>query len=142
MRLMGLDVGDKRIGIALSDEGAIIASPRETLLRKSNAKDITHLLELADREEVSEILVGMPLSLNGSSGPQAQKVARFVEALRARTPITVTCWDERFTTVDAEQALIEGEVSREKRRGLVDRVAAALILQSYLDARRERVLDE
>jgi putative Holliday junction resolvase len=139
MRFMGLDVGDKRIGVALSDESALIASPRETLERRGNQKDIAHLLELARREEVSEILVGMPLKLDGSIGPQADKVSRFVEALRAATPIPITTWDERLSTVGAERAMIEADVSRAKRRGAVDRVAAALILQSYLDAKRAEV---
>ncbi len=136
MRFMGLDVGDQRIGIALSDESALIASPRETLERRGNRKDIAFLLEVARREEVSEILVGMPFKLDGSSGPQAEKVGRFIEALRASTEIPIHTWDERFSTVGAERALIEADVSRAKRRGVVDRVAAALILQSYLDARR------
>jgi putative holliday junction resolvase len=136
MRFLGLDVGDKRIGIAISDDGALIASPRETLERKGNRKDIAHLLELARREEVSEILVGMPWNLDGSSGPQAEKVGRFVDALRAETEIPITLWDERLSTVGAERALLEADLSRAKRRGIVDRVAAALILQSYLDARR------
>lgn len=138
MRYMGLDVGDKRIGVALSDEGATIASPRETLPRRSNRKDIAYLLDLARREEVGEILVGMPFSLDGSEGPQARKVSRFVDALRAETPIPIETWDERLTTAFAERALIEGDVSRARRKKSIDRVAAALILQSYLDARRER----
>ncbi len=137
MRLMGLDVGDKRIGIALSDEGAVIASPRETLERSGNRKDIRYMLELARREEVSEIVVGMPFSLDGSLGPQAHKVERFVEALKAETDIRITTWDERLTTVSAERALLEGDVSRAKRKKTIDRVAAALILQGYLDSRRE-----
>jgi putative Holliday junction resolvase len=137
MRLMGLDVGDKRIGIALSDEGAVIASPQETLERRGNRKDIAHLLDLAEREDVAEILVGMPFSLDGSEGPQAQKVGRFIEALKAETTIPVTTWDERLTTVVAERALIEGDMSRAKRKQTVDRVAAALILQGYLDSRQE-----
>lgn len=136
MRFMGLDVGDKRIGVAMSDEGAIIASPRETLERRGNRKDIAHLLDLARREEVGEILVGMPFSLDGSVGPQAQKVERFIAVLRDETEIPVTLWDERLSTVSAERALLEGDVSRKKRRLSVDRIAAALILQSYLDARR------
>jgi putative Holliday junction resolvase len=136
MRFMGLDVGDKRIGVAISDESALIASPRETLERTGNKKDIAHLLELARREEVSEILVGMPWKLDGTSGPQAEKVSRFVDALRASTEILITTWDERLSTVGAERAMIEADVSRAKRRGAVDRVAAALILQSYLDAKR------
>jgi putative Holliday junction resolvase len=136
---MGLDVGDKRIGVALSDESGLIASPRETLERKGNRKDIAHLLELARREEVAEILVGMPWKLDGSAGFQAEKVSRFVEALRAATDIPVTAWDERLSTASAERAMIEADASRAVRRGAVDRVAAALILQSYLDARREGV---
>jgi putative Holliday junction resolvase len=139
MRLLALDVGEKRIGIALSDESAIIASPRETLERKGNRKDIAHILELAAREGVSEIVVGMPVSLDGTLGPQAEKVNRFVEALRASTAISIKTWDERFSTASAERALIEADVSRAGRRGVVDRVAAALFLQSYLDARREGV---
>jgi putative Holliday junction resolvase len=136
MRFLGLDVGDKRIGIAVSDDGALIASPRETLERKGNRKDVAHLLELARRDEISEIVVGMPWNLDGSAGPQAEKVLRFVEALRAETPIPVVTWDERLSTVGAERALLEADLSRAKRRGTVDRVAAALILQNYLDARR------
>ncbi|HEY7820661.1 MAG TPA: Holliday junction resolvase RuvX [Vicinamibacteria bacterium] len=136
MRCLGLDVGDKRIGVAVSDEGALIASPRETLERKGIRKDIAHLLELARREEISEILVGMPWNLDGSTGPQAEKVLRFVEALRAATDLPIVTWDERLSTVSAERALLEADLSRRKRRGAVDRVAAALILQSYLDARR------
>jgi putative Holliday junction resolvase len=136
---MGLDVGDRRIGIALSDESALIASPRETLERKGNKKDIAHLLDLARREDVSEIVVGLPLSLDGSSGPQAEKVGRFVEALRSSTSLPVTTWDERLTTVSAERLLVEADLSRSRRRGTVDRVAAALILQSYLDSRRASV---
>ncbi len=141
MRFLGLDVGDKRIGIALSDEGAVIASPRETLERKGTKKDVAYLLDLARREGVSEILVGMPFSLDGSAGPQAEKVARFVEALRASAPVPVTTWDERLSTVVAERAMIEADVSRAKRRGALDRVAAALILQSYLDSRRANAFD-
>jgi putative Holliday junction resolvase len=136
MRFLGLDVGDKRIGVALSDEMALIASPRETIERKGTKKDVLYLLDLASREGVSEILVGMPLSLDGTAGPQAEKVARFVEALRASAAVPVTTWDERLSTVVAERAMIEADVSRAKRRGALDRVAAALILQSYLDSRR------
>ena len=135
MRLMGLDVGDKRIGVALSDESAVLATPEETLERRGTRKDITHLLELARRKDVGEILVGMPYSLDGSRGPQAEKVGRFIEALRAETELPVTTWDERFSTVGAERALLEADMSRAKRKKTIDRVAAALILQGYLDAR-------
>jgi putative Holliday junction resolvase len=137
MRFMGLDVGDRRIGIALSDEGASIASPRETLERKGTGKDVARLAELARREDVREIVVGMPFSLDGSMGPQAEKVTRFVEALRGAVELPVVTWDERLSTKGAERALLEADLSRSKRKSVVDRLAAALILQSYLDARRE-----
>jgi putative Holliday junction resolvase len=137
MRSMGLDVGDKRIGIAFSDEGASIALPRETLERKGTSKDVARLVELARSEEVREIVVGMPFSLDGSMGPQAERVARFVEVLRSATELPVVTWDERFSTKDAERMLLDADVSRAKRKNVVDRLAAALILQSYLDARRE-----
>ncbi len=133
---MGLDVGDKRIGIALSDETALIASPKETLERRGNRKDIAHLLELARREDVSEIVAGLPFTLDGSEGPQAQKVERFIDALKAETDLPITMWDERLTTVGAERALLEGNVSRAKRKQRIDKVAAALILQGYLDSKR------
>jgi putative Holliday junction resolvase len=134
---MGLDVGDKRIGIALSDETALIASPKETLERRGNRKDIAHLLDLARREDVSEIVAGMPFSLDGSQGPQVQKVERFIKALEAETDLPITMWDERLTTVGAERALLEGNVSRAKRKLTIDKVAAALILQGYLDSKRQ-----
>jgi putative pre-16S rRNA nuclease len=133
---MGLDVGDKRIGVAISDEGAVLATPRETLLRQSKKKDITRLVDLARKVQVGEIVVGMPYSLDGSSGPQAEKVSRFVDALRAETKIPVTVWDERLTTVAAEEILAGNGVPPAERRAAVDRVAAAVILQGYLDWKR------
>ena len=134
MRILGLDVGDKRIGVALSDEAGLIASPRETLTRSGNARDIQKLLTLAEQEQVQQILIGMPISLDGSEGPQAKKVARFAEALRAETDIPVTTWDERLSTKAAERSLLQADLSRSKRRRVIDKVAAALILQSFLDA--------
>ncbi|MFQ5789628.1 MAG: Holliday junction resolvase RuvX [Acidobacteriota bacterium] len=138
MRFMGLDVGERRIGIALSDELGMIASPWESLQRVSLQKDVARLTELASRERVTEILVGMPLSLDGSYGPQAKKVTRFIHALREDCGVEVTPWDERFTTVAAERALLEGDLSRSRRRRVVDKVAAALLLQGYLDYRSRK----
>jgi putative Holliday junction resolvase len=135
MRIMGLDFGDKSIGIALSDEAGLIASPRDTLRRSNLEKDIASLAELARKEKVEEILVGMPLSLDGSEGPQAQKVMAFIKALQEHSGLRVHPWDERLTTVSAERALIEGNVSRARRRKIIDQVAAAVMLQSYLDYR-------
>ncbi len=132
---MGLDFGAKSIGIAISDEAGLIASPRDTLRRSNRDKDIAWLTELARREGVEEILVGMPLSLDGSEGPQARKVMEFIKTLKLHSGLHVRPWDERLTTVAAERALIEGNVSRAHRKKVVDQVAAALILQGYLDYR-------
>jgi len=136
MRLLGLDVGDKVVGVALSDETATIAAGLETLHRIGPRRDVKAIADLAKRHAVAEIVVGLPLGLDGSAGMQAQKVLAFVETLKAAVRIPVVPWDERFTTVAAEQALIEGEVSRKGRKAVIDKVAAILILQNYLDYRK------
>jgi putative Holliday junction resolvase len=142
MRFMGLDFGSKFIGIAVSDEAGMIASPRESLRRAGLEKDIKYLTELARGEEVGEILVGMPFSLDGSEGPQAKKVMEFSHTLQERSGIQVRPWDERLTTVAAQRALVEGNVSRARRKQVVDKVAAALMLQSYLDYRNLKQASE
>lgn len=136
MRLLGLDVGDRTIGVALSDESATLASGLPTIRRTGIKKDVKELAELARGREVGGVVVGLPRSLDGSEGPQARKVLAFVEALKAAVKVPVVTWDERLTTVAAEQALIEGGVSRRRRKDLVDKVAAVLILQTYLDYRK------
>jgi len=138
MRFMGLDVGERRIGIAFSDEQGIVATPRETLSRQNMEKDLTHLARLAKLEGVTAILVGLPVSMDGTEGPQAHKVRQFMVALGRETGLPVTAWDERLSTVAAERALVSGDVSRARRREVIDKVAAALVLQSYLDFRRSR----
>ncbi len=133
MRILGLDVGDRTIGVALSDESATLASGLRTIRRAGLKKDLRELAELARGREVGTVVVGLPRSLDGSEGPQARKVRAFVEALKTAVKVPVVTWDERFTTVAAEHALIEGGVSRARRKELVDKVAAVLILQNYLD---------
>jgi putative Holliday junction resolvase len=132
-RILALDPGTKRIGVALSDELGWTAQPLETFERKSLNVDIAHINELVRRHEVREIVVGMPIQLNGRMGPAAQSAQQFLEALQAAVGIPVVAWDERLTTKAAEQMLIEADVSRKKRKGAVDRVAAALLLKSYLE---------
>ncbi|MSQ77750.1 MAG: Holliday junction resolvase RuvX [Nitrospiraceae bacterium] len=132
-RILALDPGTKRIGVALSDELGWTAQPLETFERKSLGVDIAHINELVRRHEVREIVVGMPIQLNGRMGPAAQSVQQFMEALQAAVGVPVVAWDERLTTKAAEQMLIEADVSRKKRKGAVDRVAAALLLKSYLE---------
>jgi len=132
-RILALDPGTKRIGVALSDELGWTAQPLETFERKSLAADIAHINELVRRHEVREIVIGMPVQMNGRVGPAAQSAQQFLEAVQAAVGIPVIAWDERLTTKAAEQMLIEADVSRRKRKGAVDRVAAALLLKSYLE---------
>lgn len=132
-RVMGLDVGDVRTGIALSDPMQLIASPRTVLAVKDEATDIAAILKLAQEEEVTCIVAGVPLNQAGSHGPQAEKVLKFVEALRAATPLPVETIDERFSTVSAQKSLIAAGARRDKRKQVIDKVAAAQILQLYLD---------
>jgi putative Holliday junction resolvase len=134
MRMLGLDVGDRRIGVAVSDETGLRASPLPKLERVGPKKDLKAVAELVRRHGAAGIVVGLPRNMNGSIGPQAEKVQAFGEALKPVARVPVQYWDERLTTVEAEQILIERNVSRQRRKGLVDQVAAVLILQSYLDA--------
>jgi len=136
VRYLGLDVGDARIGVALSDETATIASARPTLTRVGPRRDVAAVAALVRENDVGEVVAGLPRRLDGSIGPQAEKVLELVERLRRAVRVPVVTWDERFTTALAHQALAEAGVGRRDRRDKVDRVAAVLILQSYLDARR------
>ncbi|MHB1610702.1 MAG: Holliday junction resolvase RuvX [Sulfobacillus sp.] len=134
-RIMGLDVGDKWIGVALSDELGILASAKPTLRRTKMSEDVRTLALLAEEWNVSEIVVGLPLNMNASVGPQAERTMALVNRLREAVACRVATWDERLSTRQAERLLIEQDVRREKRKKLVDGVAAALILESYLNSR-------
>lgn len=136
MRILGLDVGDVRIGLALSDETATLATGLPTLERVGPRKDVKAVAALARTHSVAEVVLGLPRTLAGEIGPQAEKVLAFAADLKRSVSVPVVSWDERFTTSMATQALIEGGVSRKNRKGMVDRVAAVLILQSYLDSRK------
>jgi len=135
MRIMALDVGDKRIGLAISDEMLLTAQSRPTLKRTNLNSDVERLRELAETNEVQEIIVGNPLHMDGRPSAQSQKIARFARKLHAATRIPITFWDERLTSFAAEQHLEEMGLNWRKRRQHVDQVAAMLILQSYLDGR-------
>lgn len=137
MRIMALDVGDVRIGIALSDPLKITAQGLETLTRTNNKKDYQYIWQLIEDKEVSELVVGLPKNMNGTIGPQGEKVKTFVEELLKYkdADLKVIYVDERLTTVTAEKTLIAGDVSRKKRKQVVDKLAATIILQSYLDSK-------
>lgn len=141
-RVVGLDFGLARIGIALSDERKIIASPFQTLKTEKTAElTVQKLLkELSDNERlqnyvVEEIVIGLPLLMSGKTGFLADEVKHFVAVLKSQTSIPVFTWDERLTTVQAERSLRESSLSRKKRTSLVDTVAAVIILQNYLDSK-------
>ena len=132
-RILALDYGTKRIGVALSDELGWTAQPLETIARKSLDADVARIRELVRRHEVKEIVIGMPVQLDGHAGPAAQSARQFQEVVQTAAGVPVIAWDERLTTKAAEQMLIEADVSRKKRKGAVDRIAAALLLKSYLE---------
>ena len=137
MRVLGLDVGESRIGVALSDPLGMMASALTVIGVKSTESAIQEILGLVAQYEVERIVVGLPRSLDGSIGKQAQSVLDFVELLSQRTSVPVATWDERLSTVAAERVLLEAGTKREKRRQHRDAVAAAIVLQAYLD--RERI---
>ena len=133
-RILALDYGTKRIGVALSDELGWTAQPLETYERRTLDLDLVHILDLVKMHEVGQVLLGLPLRLNGEEGLAVQAVHQFLERLADALPVPVITWDERLTTKDAEELLVAADVSRKKRKGVVDRVAAAILLQSYLEA--------
>jgi len=133
LRKLGIDYGSKYIGLAVSDRTNTIAQSKE-VLKKNDLKDILKILkEYISNYEIDEIVVGMPTSLNGTKGPRAKKTDEFINFLNNHLEIKVTEWNERYTTMIAEKSMIEADLSRKKRKQLVDKIAAALILQNYLD---------
>ncbi|HCP46203.1 MAG TPA: Holliday junction resolvase RuvX [Deltaproteobacteria bacterium] len=136
MRTLALDVGTKTIGVAISDPLGMFAQPVETIRRVGRKKDVERLASHVREREVGCVVVGLPLKTDGSEGPSADEARRMVTALEeALDGVNVLLQDERFTTQQAERALIGGGVRRKKRKGVIDQVAAVLILQAYLDSR-------
>jgi len=135
-RILALDVGDRRIGIALSDETQLIATPHSVYTRVGWGPDVKHIQRLFTENNAVLVVCGLPKNMDGSEGFQAEKVKSFAQQLiKAGLPLEFQ--DERLSTVSAHQALIEGGMHRDERKGTVDKVAAAVILQSYLDAHRQ-----
>lgn len=135
---MGLDVGNRRIGVALSDGLGLTAQPLLTLVRKKPREDLRSLARLARRYGCQEIVVGNPLHLSGEEGRQAEKTQAFARLLGEETKLPVHLWDERLTTLEAHRILYEAGRPRSEHREVVDQVAATLILQDFLDTRRPR----
>lgn len=139
-RIMGLDIGDKRIGIAFSDLLGYTAQGHSVYQRRDNEHDISFLANLAREQDAACIVFGLPKNMNGTEGPQAEKVRAFAEAISQAAPdIKTAFWDERLTTVAAHKIMLEGDLSRAKRGKKVDQLAAVLILQGYLDHQQYRL---
>lgn len=135
MRVLAIDHGSKRMGIALSDETATIAQPLEFIPAEPFADFLARLKQLLAEKQVDQILVGMPRNMDGSYGPAALKVQEFVAVLKETIAIPIKTWDERLTSAQANRMLIQADVRRDKRKQRVDAAAAAILLQSYLDSR-------
>ena len=133
MKILGLDYGEKRIGLAVSDETGTMAQGLITLTRKNRQADLQALAGVMETQQIERIVVGYPLRIDGTAGIQCEKVKRFAELLERTFHLPVICWDETFSTKEAEQMMIEMKVKRTKKRKMVDRIAASIILQDYLD---------
>ena len=132
-RIMGLDVGDKTIGVAVSDIMGLTAQGVTTIKRVGKKKDIEEIKKIISERQVNKIVSGLPKNMNGTIGTQGEKVQKFCELLKQETNLPIEFWDERLSTVAAERSLIEGNVRRENRKKVIDMLAAVIILQGYLD---------
>ncbi|MGD8188888.1 Holliday junction resolvase RuvX [Brevibacillus ginsengisoli] len=135
MRILGLDVGDRTIGVAVSDEMGWTAQGVETIRRQSKVKDFARLQEIIGQYNVEEIVVGLPKNMNGTIGPRGEICQAFAAELEETTSLPIHMWDERLTTMAAEKMLIAADVSRQKRKKVIDKMAATFILQGFLDAK-------
>jgi putative Holliday junction resolvase len=133
---MGLDVGSHTIGVAVSDELGITAQGLRTIRRKSNEEDLKEIVEIIGQFEISKIVVGLPKSMDGTLGKQADMVFDWIRTLKGKVQLPVVTWDERFSTIEASKVLLEADVSRRKRKKAVDKLAAVLILQGYMNRGR------
>ena len=136
MRILALDIGERRIGVALSDPSGLLATPLTTIHRRHHTADVDEVLRLVDEHDAERVVVGLPLELSGRRGTQAGRVSAFVRAMAERTQVPVETVDERYSTVQAQRQLRESGVRPSRDRARVDAAAAAIILQSYLDSQR------
>ncbi len=139
-RVLGLDVGSKTIGVAIMDDAGIAAHPLQVIARKGTDTDVSTIQTLVAEHDIGHIVIGMPFELSGKVGHRAKRVREFAKALQAKLGDAVKLHeqDERFTTAEAERVLLDADLSRQKRKQVIDQQAAALILQAWLDAKRTR----
>lgn len=133
MRIMGLDIGSRTIGVAISDELGFTAQGLKTIQRKIHGEELGELATIIAQFGISQVVVGLPKNMNGTLGKQAEIVLQWIETFQKKIPINVVTWDERLSTVGASKVLLEANVSRKKRKKVIDKLAAVLILQGYLD---------
>ena len=133
MRKMGLDLGDARIGIALTDPMGIIAGPLETYVRKKTDEDYDYIVELIRRYECDLVVIGLPVNMDGTEGPRCEFTRAFAAKLAERTDVRIVFQDERLTTVTAERMLLEANMRRDKRKQVIDKVAASIILSTWMN---------
>ena len=133
MRILGLDLGSKTIGVAISDELGITAQGLKTIRRSSREEDLKEISAMVTQYDVNRIVVGLPKNMDGTLGKQAESVMNWIKILEERVSVPVATWDERLSTVGATRVLLEADISRQKRKKVIDKLAAVLILQGYLD---------
>lgn len=138
MRILGLDLGEKTIGVAVSDPLGFTAQGITTIRRKSKKDDLEEIKKICNELSVETIVVGLPKNMNGTLGPQSEKVLMFCDLIKENIKLPINMWDERLTTVAAHRAMLEADLSRAKRKKIVDKVAATYILQGYLDSISKR----
>jgi putative Holliday junction resolvase len=138
MRTMGLDVGSHTIGVAVSDELGITAQGLKTIRRKSKDEDLNEIIKIIDQFDIGKIVVGLPKNMDGTLGKQAEMVFQWIKTLKEKIHLPVVTWDERFSTIEASKVLLEADLSRKKRKKVIDKLAAVLILQGYINKGRNQ----
>ncbi len=137
MRILGLDFGTRRIGVAISDGLMITAQGQDSIIRTDLARDLDEIKKIIKENDISEIVIGLPISMNGSYSAKTKEVVEFIDNLSKAVDIPIETWDERLTSLQAERTLLEADVSRHKRKMLSDKLAAQIILQTYMDFRKK-----
>jgi putative Holliday junction resolvase len=135
---MGLDIGSHTIGVAITDELRITAQGLKTIRRKSKEEDFEEIIGIIDQFKIGEIVVGLPKNMNGTLGKQAEMILHWIKAIREKVDLPIVTWDERFSTVEASRVLLEADLSRAKRKKAIDKLAAVIILQGYIEKNRNQ----
>jgi putative Holliday junction resolvase len=138
VRIMGLDIGSHTIGVAITDELRITAQGLKTIRRKSKEEDFEEIIGIIDQFKIGEIVVGLPKNMNGTLGKQAEMILHWIKAIREKVDLPIVTWDERFSTVEASRVLLEADLSRAKRKKAIDKLAAVIILQGYIEKNRNQ----